>query len=64
MFPNGSHEARKMGWHSIKRPKTIEYQPMDQWLRDNVQDRAYWLGPDYIYFYRDADATMFRLKWL
>lgn len=63
MFPNGSHEASKMGWHSVKRPGSIEYEVIDDWLHTNVQDRAYWLGTTYVYFYRESDATMFRLKW-
>lgn len=67
MFPVTSHEAKKMGWHQVRHNfygGSIAYDDLNNWLRENVSDRAYWLGTENVYFYRASDATMFTLRWL
>lgn len=66
-FPMSSQEAYSMGWHPVKHSimkDEISYDELNNWLKDNVKSRAYWLGPYFVYFYRRADAEWFTLKWL
>lgn len=67
MFPTSTDGAMLLGWYRIKHNfygSPISSDMLNSWLKDNVQDRAYFIGAANIFFYREADATMFTLKWL
>lgn len=66
MFPTNSHDAEHMGWQKVKHnfnETSTSWDTINTWLHKHVQDRAYYLGPYAVYFYRESDATMFVLKW-
>ena len=66
-FPSNSKDARDLGWHRVEHNANVsihDWFALENWLKDHVLDRAYWLDEMFVYFYRESDATMFTLKWV
>lgn len=66
MFPTSSNEAIRLGWYRVKHDfysNHVDSNMLNVWLKDNIQDRAYYIGAANIFFYRELEAATFVLKW-
>lgn len=63
-LPLNSDQANDLEWvHVLPGEYLIDSDKYEEWCSEHVEDGLYFVGAILVWFKREQDATMFRLRW-